>query len=85
MTDFTALGRQVIDTKTLGPQVQVGDRVSWHASPELVGTIARILLGDHPFYVLWDNGRDDWYKGEWLVLVERPLLLGALSHTVYMN
>ncbi len=51
-------------------KVKVGDRVSWHANPERVGTIKEIYLTEHPFYVVWDNGKDDWYKGEWLVLLE---------------
>ncbi len=45
-------------------KVKVGDRVSWFAKPELLGTIKEIYLTEHPFYVVWDNGNDDWYKGE---------------------
>jgi hypothetical protein len=44
-------------------KVRVGDRVSWFANPDRHGTVKGIYLTDHPFWVFWDNGTDDWYKG----------------------
>lgn len=51
-------------------KVKVGDRVGWFAHPETTGTITAIYLTEHPFYVVWDKGNDDWYKGEDLVFLE---------------
>ena len=54
-------------------KVKIGDRVAWRASPKITGTVKEIYLTAHPFYVLWDKGTDDWYKGEDLVLLEPEL------------
>lgn len=50
--------------------VQIGDRVRLAICDRWIGTIKQIYLTDHPFYVLWDDGKDDWYKGSALVLLE---------------
>lgn len=44
-------------------EIEIEDRVAWLSDPELVGTVKGIYLSDHPFYVVWDDGRDDWYRG----------------------
>ncbi|MGH7175390.1 MAG: hypothetical protein ACREGR_03475, partial [Minisyncoccia bacterium] len=46
-----------------------GDRVSWFANPATKGTIKDIFLTEHPFWVFWDKGTDDWYKGSDLRLI----------------
>lgn len=58
--------------RTVWQEVKIGDRVAWRAKPDLHGTITKIFLTAHPFYVKWDKGTDDWYKGEDLVLLEKP-------------
>jgi hypothetical protein len=50
--------------------IKIGDRVSWWAKLELKGTVEQIYLTSDPFYVKWDDGRDDWYNGKYLVKEE---------------
>ncbi|RJQ26723.1 hypothetical protein C4577_02945 [Candidatus Parcubacteria bacterium] len=50
-------------------EIKVGDRVSWFANPDTVGTVKQIFLTDHPFWVFWDKGTDDWYSGKDLRLL----------------
>lgn len=47
-------------------KVAVGDRVRWFASDKQ-GVVKEIYLSEFPFYVLWDDGKDDWYRGTQLV------------------
>lgn len=47
-------------------RITVGGRVAWFADHKLCGTIQRICLTSYPFYVVWDSGRDDWYRGDQL-------------------
>lgn len=52
--------------------VKIGDRVKWCDTPK-TGTITKIQLGEYPFQVKWDDGKDDWYDwytGRNLSLVE---------------
>lgn len=51
-------------------KVEKGSRVYWRANPKRTGTIKEFFLTENPFYVLWDNGNDDWYKGSDLRLIE---------------
>jgi hypothetical protein len=44
-------------------KVNIGDRVSWFSNTDLRGTVKGIFLTEYPFYIIWDNGKDDWYKG----------------------
>ena len=52
-------------------EIKIGDRVSWFCKPELTGVVKQIFLTDHPFWVFWDNGKDDWYKGSDLRKIEK--------------
>jgi hypothetical protein len=56
-------------------EIRVGDRVYWYANPNLFGTIKQIYLDKHPFYVVWDKGTEDRYKGCYLkkVLDEKTI------------
>lgn len=44
-------------------EIKVGDRVQFR-NTNVLGTILKIFLTEHPFYVQWDKGTEDWYKGE---------------------
>lgn len=51
-------------------KIKIGDRVQFFSNPEITGTITEIYLYEYPFYVKWDDGKDDWYKASQLRLLE---------------
>jgi hypothetical protein len=63
----------------IGPQVKIGDRVAWHFKGSPQGRITGIHLGEHPFKVEWDDGRDDWYKGQDLIFLPPEKTYGFLD------
>ena len=69
LNDVSEVGKLTQDKETM-KKIEKGDRVSWFSNPSLKGTVKEIYLTANPFYVVWDKGTDDWYKGEDLRKVE---------------
>ena len=51
--------------------VNIGDRVCFRANPVVIGVIQGFVLHDYSFYVVWDNGKDDWYRGSDLIALKQ--------------
>lgn len=57
--------------RSLVVSVNIGDRVCFRANPVVIGVIQGFVLHDYSFYVVWDNGKDDWYRGSDLIALKQ--------------
>lgn len=55
--------------------IKVGDRVYWYYNKDIHGTIRKIYLSSHPFYITWDNEEleSEWYKGTQILKLPDPI------------